>query len=486
MTVRKILLFMAAAASAFAVSCSVSPAQNLTIYCVWGNGGSGTCTVVKGSNGTIVLLDETGGATEANALYNDILAPNGINYIHYAIAGHYDGDHIGGLDNIVSRMGGTGKFGTFYDRGGSVDDTGDPISATYLNLVNSSGKRATPSLNGSSDIDLGSGAVIRFLSVGAPDTVNALHIRGRADVTSGISENDKSISVLVTYGGFDFYFGSDLEGAGEQAIAPVVTQDLGRNVDILHVDHHGSDTNGINSLTFFQTMGPQVAMISVWNNSNGHPRRTTVERLEQVVEPLPQRIIRLAPGDVGKATWAPEDMPYCLTTNRHVAIATDGNSYTVSTVPRSGGNDITEPGLTNHPVDQPSNIPTATPIPPPGPPPVCPLLLRMNKSAFSSSDTIVITANACVTSSFTPYIRFSAPGGIYYYLTSAGALPKGTASGGIPYLKGPLSIGSDVNDYVVARISFSGVAPGSYVLQGGFVGKSGVIGGIADSPFTVQ
>ena len=89
-------------------------------------------------------------------------------------------------------------------------------------------------------------------------------------------------------------------------------------------------------------------------------------------------------------------------------------------------------------------------------------------------------------SGFTPYIRFSAPGGAYYYLTSGGALSKGTASGGTSYLKGPLSISSDVNDYEIARISFSGVAPGSYALQGAFVGKSGVIGGIAEEPFTVQ
>ena len=455
---------------------ATSFAQDLEIYCVWGNGGAGTCNVVRGPNGTVALLDETGGNIDASALYNNILVPKGITDIHYAVAGHYDSDHIGGLDDLVSLMGGTSHFGTFYDRGGTVDDNGDPISPAYLNLVTASVKRRTVKVDGSSDIDLGNGATIRFLSVGAPDTTPALYIRGRPNVTSGISENNKSISVLVTYNCFDFYFGSDLEGTGEQAVAQVATQDLGRDVDILHVDHHGADTNGVNSLSFFQTMDPEVAVISVWSNSYGHPRRTTVERLEQVVEPLPQRIIRLAPGDVGKATWAPEDMPYCLTTNRHLVITTDGITYTVSTVPRSGGNDITEPGLNNHSTDQGCIAPTATPTPPP------PITLHTNKTAFSTSDTIVITADVRATANFTPYVRFALPDGSYLYLISGGRFARGAK----PFLKGPLTLRADIAGYGVAQITFSGIAPGSYALQGALVGGGGIINGINETALSVE
>jgi len=351
-----------AVAGAWGASCCVSSAQDLKIYCVWSGGGTGTCTVVKGPgpNGKVVLLDETGTIDQANALCDDILHPNGIHYIDhidYAIACHYDGDHIDGLNTIVPRMGGIGSFGVFYDRGGTLQDDGRPISGNYLNLVGLSGRRATPVLGSSGDIDLGNGAVIRFLSMGAPNDDNAVYIRGRTTpVTTGVTENNKSISVLVTYGGFDFYFGSDLERTGEEAIASVITQGLGRDVDVLHVDHHGSNTNDTNLLSFFQAMDPEVAVISVGNNGYGHPRRTTVESLEQVVEPLPQRIIRLAPGNITDPSCAPENMPYCTTTNSHLAITTNGATYTVSIVPRSGGNDITEPGLTDHPVDEPTDI----------------------------------------------------------------------------------------------------------------------------------
>jgi len=474
--------------SFFVFSALPSSAQNLKIWCVWGGGGGGTCAVVQGPNGTVVLLDETGGRTEAKALYNDILVPNGINYINYAIAGHYDSDHYGGLDDVVSSMGGAGNFGVFYDRGGSKQYDGSNVSSSYLNLVNGSGKRRTVSLDGSSDIDLGNGAVIRFLSVGAPDTEKVLHIRGGPDMTSGLSENNKSISALVTYGGFDFYFGSDLEGNGERAVAPVITQTLGRKVDVLHVDHHGAETNGTSSTTFLYALDPEVAVLSVWNsNSFGHPRRTTVENLEQVVEPVAQRIIRLEAGDYSDPDWAPENMAYCHTTNRHLLITTDGGAYTVDTVDRAGGNDLTEPGLVNHPVDEPSNIqPPPTPTPFPVDNMVCPIAMHTDRSEYGTSDTITITVDACAVRDFTPYIRFVAPGDNYYYLTSSGMIYTGAPASGSPYVKGPVTLSADIVGMELIKVSYSNVAPGSYSLQGAFLDRDGLVGIIGDADFEIR
>lgn len=369
-------------------------AQNLDIWCVWQTDGIGTCSVVRGPDGTVVLLDECGGNTQAEALVTDILAPNGINYIDYAIAGHYDQDHTGGLDDIVGLMGGISAFGAFYDRGGTLRHEGDSIPSGYYDVVTASGRRATPSLDGTSDIDLGNGARLYFLCVGAPDTREELYIRGRPSVTSSITENNKSIAVLVTYGGFDFYFGSDLEGTGEMAVDDVVAADLGRKVDILHVDHHGADTNDISSYSFLHTVDPEIAIISCWDSQpHGHPRRTTVEQLQDVVEPLPQRIIRLEAGDDDHAAWAPGNMEYCLTTYRHVRISTNGTTYTVDTVDRAGGTDITDPGLVNHYADQGSHIPTATPVPVIPTPTPFPEMLSVTpqKDTYRPGDKFIMT-----------------------------------------------------------------------------------------------
>ena len=209
-------------------------AQELEIWSVWAGGGSGTGTLIKGSNGTVVLFDEGGGSPWAGYC-RDLLSAQGITHVDYAIAGHYDGDHIDGLDDLVGDIGGQSHFGVFYDRGGTVTHNGTAIDSNYLNAV--SGKLATVSVDGSSDIDLGNGAILRFLTVGAPDTTDLLYVLDRTSV-SGMSENDKSITCLVTYGGFDMYLGSDAEGTNEAQVA-LVKADLGRGVDVMLVDHHG-------------------------------------------------------------------------------------------------------------------------------------------------------------------------------------------------------------------------------------------------------
>ncbi len=345
-------------------------AADMEMWFLWADGSAGTGTLIRSPNGTVVLFDEGGGADWA-AHCKTLMEGAGITYIDYAIAGHYDTDHVGGLDNLNDLMGGDSNsgyapnFGVFMDRGGSIRDDNSAIPSDYYDFVTQSGKRETVSVSGSSDIDLGDGAVLQFLSVGAEDDINALYIRDGATVTTAISENNKSISVLVTYNGFDLYLGSDLEGSGELAVDGVIAYDLSRNVDVMLVDHHGSDTYNISSTEFLETLMPEVAIISVWGNSHGHPRYDTVTRLQNVVEADDQRIIRLMPGDTVDPDWAPENMDYCMTSERHIYILTNGTSYTVDTISRSGGNDITDPDLTNHATDEGID-PTPLPTPEPG------------------------------------------------------------------------------------------------------------------------
>ncbi len=326
----------------------------LEVWFVWANGNSGTCTLIRGPNGTTVLYDEMYVYNSAWYLY-DLLSELGITHIDYAIAGHYDADHCGGLDVLSDLLGGDSHFGTYYDRGGTVKHGGS-IPSDYYAIVNGNPKRAIPALGPAGAIDLGDGATLTFLTRGAPDYAdaedNTIYVYNRPNITSGVTENEKSITALITYGGFDLYLGSDAEGDTESAAASVIVDDLGRDPDVCLVDHHGAETNGISSAAYCLKMDPEVAVIPVWSNGYGHPRRTTVEHFQAAVEHLDQRIIRLNPGDVGDPDWAPETMAYCFTSNRHVYLYTNGVTYTVDTVDREGGNDITEPGLTNHYADE--------------------------------------------------------------------------------------------------------------------------------------
>jgi len=347
-----------------------SSAQNLEIWFIWANGHTGTATLIRGPNGTVVLYDELGGGSAVDYLYQ-LLNDIEISHIDYAIAGHYDTDHCGGLDDLSSSLGGDSHFGTYYDRGGSRRSDGSELPSDYYKIVNGNPKRMTPTLGPTGAIDLGDGATLTFLSMGAPDNPdliqNVIYVHGHPNLTADITENQKSITALLTYRGFDLYIGSDAEGEVEGVIKDVIVDDLDRQPDICLVDHHGSATHGISSASFCAKMDPEVAVISVWNNPHEHPRRATVTNFHNVVEQLPQRILRLDPGDdtPPNADWAPEDMySECYTTDRHIYVYTNGLTYTVDTVDRSGGNDITEPGLSDHVTDEPgSPIMSPTPTP---------------------------------------------------------------------------------------------------------------------------
>lgn len=196
-----------------------APCGSLDICCIsGGEEGAGTGTVIRGPNGTVVLFDEGGGASWAEACDN-LMEELEITQIDYAIASHYDLDHIGGLDDLDTTV------VKCYDRGGSQRHDGTDIDTTYLATV--SGKRYTVAVDGSTDIDLGEGAILRFLSVGATNTTDTTYIKGGSTITPG-DEDNKSITALISYCGFDFYVGGDAMGTLEQAVDGVV-EGLGRH-----------------------------------------------------------------------------------------------------------------------------------------------------------------------------------------------------------------------------------------------------------------
>ena len=276
---------------ALGVCAYTASAQNLDIWCVsGGNTGSGTGTVIRAPNGTVVLVDEGGGATWAGVC-DTLLAGEGIATIDHAIASHYDADHIGGLDDLTT------SITKCWDRGGTLKQDNTAIDATYMSTV--SGKRNTVTVNGNSDIDLGNGAMLNFLSVGAADVAQYANIRGGGTITT-YTENAKSITALVTYCGFDFYVGGDAEGVTETAAEGVIAG-LGRHVDVLHIDHHGSASYGSNSVGFLgdgsgNGMDPEVCITSVWDNSFGHPTETVMDRIDAVVDAGEYSNIRLRKG----------------------------------------------------------------------------------------------------------------------------------------------------------------------------------------------
>ena len=89
------------------------------------------------------------------------------------------------------------------------------------------------------------------------------------------SDNDNCLTCLLTVGNFDTLITGDLSTAGELRL--LYRQDL-PDVELLVVGHHGAASSTGNQL--LQAVTPEIAVISVGDNTYGHPAAQTLTRLE--------------------------------------------------------------------------------------------------------------------------------------------------------------------------------------------------------------
>ena len=369
------------------------PTGLLRIFQVWpgspGSGNSGKsgaqCNLMIAPNGTVWLMDcgynflgSYDYQCSRELLY--LLDNQGIDHIDYGICSHFDADHSYGFRTVAEGTEeeddeetpivyeGVGKIPICYDRGGSQQVDGDGISGLYSGGVE---LRVQPSVG--DVIDLGDGAQLRWLAMGNPDPGpdDRIYVAGRPDlidpVDGNIDENAKSIVALITYGGFDFYIGGDAtsgELSGyvpvEETVSSVIHDDLHRSVDVFLVDHHGSQNHS--SDQFLSEIEPEAAFLAVWNNSHDHPTEEAMNRVAGYVETGPGRQSIF---QVCQATGYPRNA-YCFSTNAHILLYTDGETYTIQMHPitfrTTDAAAITDPNWIDHPVDE---GPEPTPIPRP-------------------------------------------------------------------------------------------------------------------------
>ena len=264
--------------------------------------GQGDATLVESPSGQTLLFD--GGYNgKGNSVILPFLAAEGITSLDYMVASHYHADHIGGLDEVAEQI----PVGTAYDRGWSY------TTLTYNDYANAVyGIRQT--LTAGQVIDLGEGV-----------TVTCVALNGNGQESSPFDEssleNEYDVCLVVRYGGFDFFQAGDLTGnpdSGyddiETSVAPLVG-----DVDVYQVNHHGSYSSSIPF--FLQTVQAEVAVISVGNNSYGHPHQSVLDRLAQ----YGSFVYQTETGSGG--TLPAQDL---RVVGGHVTITTDGvSTYTV-------------------------------------------------------------------------------------------------------------------------------------------------------------
>jgi competence protein ComEC len=288
----------------------------------------------------------------------DILAEYGVTEVDYLVVTHYDCDHIGGIvqNKTGFRAGCDGTPGTaddvgvltFVDRGPDCEKTSTAFN-DYTALVQPCEEQdadcerlsiyGRDGLKEVAEIPLGEGASAPKLRFIAASGWALTETGDTVEVEDVNTENENSLCFLLSYGSFDYLLGGDITGqpskhaskdenaAVEGAVGQYVA-DCGRRVDVLNVNHHGSDTASEES--FLRLIRPQVAVISAGPvKSYGHPNLGALRRLAA-------RKVRIYQTERGATE---EPIPSAVKSrqviaNGHVIVTTDGQRFQVW-VPRA-------------------------------------------------------------------------------------------------------------------------------------------------------
>src|SRR6059058_2750675 len=227
-------------------------AQNLEIHYI--DVGWGGSVLVKGPTGVTVLLEggNTGMGTQYVVPYLQSIGVQPTNGFYYMIGGHQHCDHIGGLDEVINA-------------GYNVRIKQYSNGSSYASSCVDGWNAAAATTTAGAPVPMPVGTVIQ-LGNGAKITCVARNgsIIGGGSVSVS-DENDRSIAVLIQYGGFDYLWASDLGGGNideactgrftssqtdvessvVQAISPggAFPMISSGGIDVLHCNHHGSESS---------------------------------------------------------------------------------------------------------------------------------------------------------------------------------------------------------------------------------------------------
>ena len=267
----------------------VAGAQQLEIHYI--NVSWGGAVLVKGPDGTTVLLEagNTGKGTNYVVPYLQSIGIMPANGLNYTIAGHQHCDHIGGLDEVVQAG---------YNVSGKNYYNGSSYASTCVDGWNAAAATTTAgapiAMPVGTQILLGNGAKLTCIAR------NGSIIGGGSVAVS--DENDRSIAILIQYGGFDYVWASDLGGGtideactGRftssqtdvetsviQAISPGGAAPMisSGGIDVLHCNHHGSESS--TNHNWMNLAQPAVALISTGSGQSSGwdlPRIDVVEHV---------------------------------------------------------------------------------------------------------------------------------------------------------------------------------------------------------------
>jgi len=211
--------------------------------------GQGACTAVC-SGDHFALFDCGSGSSwyDAGEIAAGALRSRGCRVLDYLCLTHYDFDHVSGVEGLLARL----RVGMLV-----VPDTEDD-SGLRQRVLDAAAERGVP---------------VAFVT---EETALSL---GEASVTAypplgGNGDNEKGLAFLVTAKDYDLLVTGDMDSGTEEKL--IHRYEL-PDIEALVVGHHGSKSS--TSPALLEAVRPETAVISVGENSYGHPANQTLRRL---------------------------------------------------------------------------------------------------------------------------------------------------------------------------------------------------------------
>jgi competence protein ComEC len=228
--------------------------------------GQGDAAVIEAPGGAVMVVDGggtfDGGFDPGERIVEPFLRARGIARLDVVALSHPHPDHMGGLARLVERF----AIGALWTSG---DDGRNP---EYGRLLAAARARRVP-------VPVPAAARLGPLLVEPLGPFVAAADGDRVGPPPGLSVNDASLVLRVSFGGRAVLLPGDLEADGEGEL--VGRRALGQAVaaDILKVPHHGSRTSSTPELV--EAVAPDLAVISLgWRNRFRFPAPEVVARYE--------------------------------------------------------------------------------------------------------------------------------------------------------------------------------------------------------------
>ncbi len=206
--------------------------------------GQGDCTVISKDHSAVVI--DCGGTSQKRYNLIEYLQKKDIYRIELLAFTHLHSDHTNGLNTLRRYV--------YVESLWYPDLEAD--SPEIFNLIKI--------LSGESIVKNGKYTVLGNVEVEV--------IADAVFKNKNANENEQCVCYRITYGSSSVLITGDLEGAGEMTL---LENDL--SCTILKVGHHGSDTSSV--YPFLKAASPEIAIISVGDNSYGLPAEEAMRRI---------------------------------------------------------------------------------------------------------------------------------------------------------------------------------------------------------------